>query len=91
MSECRPKRGKGKLVHQLQSRSPTVTAAEVAALVKAHVRTINRLVEAETIPRSRVGGSVRFDREAIGALLKDPVVGHQSEGLCVSSSNGPCT
>jgi excisionase family DNA binding protein len=70
MKAGRRKRGRGKL-SQFAISSPLMTAVEVATLVKAHVRTINRMVEAGTIPYFRVGAGVRFNRERIDAWMRE--------------------
>ena len=51
-----------------------LTCAEVATLLKLHLKTVYKLVEDGTIPGTRIGRSWRFDRGEIEALLKKGVV-----------------
>jgi excisionase family DNA binding protein len=45
-----------------------MTAAEVAAFLRVHIRTIRRLVAHREIPCIRVGKSVRFFRSEIESM-----------------------
>ena len=46
-----------------------VTAAEVAALLQVHIRTVYRLAAKEVIPGNRIGRGWRFRKEEILALV----------------------
>jgi excisionase family DNA binding protein len=46
-----------------------VTPAEVAALLKMHVKTVYRLAEQGIIPGNKVGRSWRFNKQSILELV----------------------
>jgi excisionase family DNA binding protein len=71
MSSGKPIHSRVKLSRQFAAPSPMITATEVAVMVRAHVRTIYRLVRAGAIPHIRVGADVRFVREEIERWCKD--------------------
>lgn len=48
-----------------------ITAAEVAALLRMHVRTVYRLAEEGILPGSKIGHSWRFRRKNILAAISE--------------------
>ena len=50
-----------------------LTAKEVAAFFRVTLRTISRWVDSGLLPAHKIGTVVRFDEEALQALLKRQV------------------
>jgi len=49
-----------------------ITASQVAAILKIHVKTVYRLAAEGVIPGNRIGGAWRFRRSTILDLVPSP-------------------
>lgn len=52
-----------------------ITAAQVAALIQVHIRTVYRLAEKGALPGTKIGRGWRFSKRGILALVSNRTTG----------------